>query len=128
MKNFCTFIIRDTEIGLKFGLESVRQIYEKSQLYRLSDEDDDFTPLGMAHVLYAGYINNQLVKELPAKFTLEDFVDHVEDAVMNRNLLDVIAALQVFQESKTIKDIVKAVTDAKKKTPPKRTAAKKNRK
>lgn len=131
MQNYCEITIHGQKVGLKFGLPSIRQIAEKAIKYGLSNGRDEFNELGYAHILYAGYCNNNLAKELAGDLTLEDFIDHVEGCTINKDFDEIVAALTTFQSSKTVENLAvigAALHENKKKLAAKKMPAKKARK
>jgi hypothetical protein len=131
MQNYCEITVLGQKVGLKFGLPSVRQIAEKSIKYGLSNGRDEFNELGYAHILYAGYCNNNLAKEISGPLTLEDFIDHVENCTVSNQFDEIIMALNTFQNSKTVENLAavgRELQENKKKLAAKKSPIRKARK
>lgn len=72
--NYTTFELKGEKIGLKFGMASFRYLANTKFL----DANDTITEIGIAKILYSGYYNNCIIKDVEPKYTLEDFVDYIE--------------------------------------------------
>lgn len=108
MKNYTTIEINGRAVGLKFGLPAVRQIFEKTLKQKLEEEDGNYGPYGMAQVLFAGYENNCLVKEIQGDLTFEDFSDFVDQQYVDKSLAKIIDAISVFTNSTIVKGMVES--------------------
>jgi hypothetical protein len=91
--NYTKIKIDDKEYGLKYGMLSARYLAEKLQNpYCFNGEE--ITEIGIAYVVYAGYINNCAIKDIKPELTLERVVDFVEGSVKDADkvttLTDVI--------------------------------------
>jgi hypothetical protein len=87
--NYTKLNIHETEVGLKFGMHSARYLSEKLQ-NGFCFSGDEITEIGIAHVIYSGYLNNCAVKEIKPELTFEGVVDFVESCLGND---DKVAAL-----------------------------------
>lgn len=105
MTNYTNFTVKGQTVGLKFGLPAVRLITEQTERLGLGDKDGNYDERGLAYVLYAGYCNNNLIKELPNVLTAEDFIDEVEDAYVKRDMTLVYEAIEVWQTSTVVKGL-----------------------
>lgn len=110
MKNYCTIFIDGQIIGIKFGIPAIRQLSDKNIL--LGDSRDNYTELGLAHVLYAGYCNNNLIKGVQDEFDIYAFVEYVEDCILTKQTDDLLNMLQVFNTSKVVKELVNLTQQA----------------
>lgn len=111
-------MVGDLRVGLKFGLPSVRKISEAGEKYDILSKDGGYNALGIAHVLFAGYCNNQLVKEQINHLALVDFVDVIEEAFVLKSTEpqkweSILQAMRFFADSFVVKSVIE---DAKKKT------------
>lgn len=112
--NYTRLTINDREIGLKFGMYSARYLSDKlSNGYCFVGEN--ITEIGIAHVLYAGYLNNCAVKDQPAELTFEQIVEFIEASLTNQPVMDAIAGvIKVWSESQLIKQATEPETKKKK--------------
>jgi hypothetical protein len=114
--NYTTITINGEKVGLKFGMYSFRYLSEGRFVEGLSFANNQLTEIGIAHILYSGYINNCVVKDTKdPKYTFEDFVDFIEKNIQNEEvLIEVKKILEVWAASEFIKG--KKTDTAKKKT------------
>jgi hypothetical protein len=105
---YTTIEINGEAIGLKFGMPAIEYLAEKGKkvkLYKLNDKGvpEFYTHLGMAHTLYAGYVNNCQRKDADVVLEFETFYDFVDESTGNKERLDAIRnAMQVFEDSRII--------------------------
>ena len=113
--NYTTITINDQKVGLKFGMASFRYLSDKF-IEGISFNNGEITEIGIAHLLYSGYINSCLVKgELPEN-RFEEFVDFIETNIKNESFLNEIKnVLKVWGESDMIKKTVQSNDEPKKK-------------
>src|SRR5665213_2489017 len=98
------------KIGLKYGLPAIRSIYEKlDKVSFLAAET--YSIVSLVQIVYSGYVNYCLVKELTPEITFEDVFDWVEDNVAGS---EVEKAVNAFNESKYIKKAVEVKEEEKK--------------
>lgn len=101
--------ISGRKVGLKFGLPAVRHFFERSATLPLINVNNDngqqtYSDLGIAHILYGGYRNNQLAKDLPEQLLFEDFYNLVENEVLENGVLaeEITNAVRAFESSKSM--------------------------
>jgi hypothetical protein len=112
--NYCTITIKDQTIGLKFGMASFRYLSEGKFQEGKSFVGDGLTEIGVAHILYSGYYNNCIVKDVEPLLTFSDFVDYVEGLlVSNSDSTELNNAIKVWTNNDLIKKSTE--TDPKKK-------------
>ena len=75
--NYTTITINDQKVGLKFGMASFRYLSEKF-VEGISFNNGELTEIGIAHLIYSGYLNNCLVKDVIPQHKFEYFSDYVE--------------------------------------------------
>lgn len=76
---------------------------------------DEITEIGIAHVIYSGYLNNCAVKDEKPALTFEGVVDFVESCIGNDDKVAALTSvIKVWSECQIIKS---ATEDTKKKTP-----------
>lgn len=96
--NYTTINIENKEVGLKFGMYAAR--YLSSKLTNgFCFEGESITEIGIAYVLYAGYLNNCAIKDIKPELTFERVVDFVEECSKDA---DKVA---------TLTDVIKVWTD-----------------
>lgn len=114
--NYCTITIKEETIGLKFGMASFRYLSDGRFIEGKSYTNNELNEIGIAHILYSGYYNNCIVKDIDTKYTFEDFVDYVESALVSKSGMDSITnAIKIWSENEYIKQN-KTTEEAKKKT------------
>jgi hypothetical protein len=77
---------------------------------------NELNEVGIAHILYSGYFNNCLVKDVEPSLTFEDFVDFIEQTLMKKESIEPITnAIKVWADNDLIKQ-TQIVDEPKKKT------------
>lgn len=114
--NYTTINIEGQEIGLKFGMFSAKYLQGKLN-NGFCFIGDEITEIGIAHVIYAGYLNNCAIKDIKPEITFERVVDFIEGSIKDADkvatLTDVIKVWTDVQFSK--KDEVVSEVPKKKK-------------
>lgn len=105
--------IAGKKVALRFGAYSVQLFNEQVEKGKRLFIRDMINELGIAYVLYTGYINACEVKTIEPEITFEQFYDFVESGQNNEVIK---LALDEWSSSKTIKELIAATTDTKKKT------------
>ena len=112
--NYTTITINNETIGLKFGMASFRYLQDKF----LKDKTFDITILSeitISHIIYSGYFNNCLVKEVDPKYSFADIVEWVEQTLLkNEEDNEIAKAIKVWSESDFIRSEQKAEEPKKK--------------
>lgn len=104
-------------IGLKFGLPSIGKIKEMSE--GMDSSVETMATYGMAVILYCGYWNNCLIKQVIPKHNLQFFYDAIEDAFLEEEKIKPFKeVMDFFNESRFIK-----VDESKKKSQPEESGA-----
>jgi len=112
--NYTTITIDDKKIGIKFGMASFRYLSEKFST-GVGFENNELNEIGIAHIIYSGYYNNCLIKEVVPEYNLEFFVDTIEKNLKNESFLNQIQEIiKLWSENEFIKETQKD-TQAKKK-------------
>lgn len=88
--NYTTLTIDDEKIGIKFGMAAFRYLSEGKFVEGKSFQNNIITEIGIAHIIYSGYMNNCLVKEQEEQYSFEFFVDFVESNIKNQKIMDEI--------------------------------------
>jgi len=108
--NYITITINDQKVGLKFGMASFRYLSEKF-VEGISFKNGEITEIGISHLIYAGYYNNCLVKDVITEITLEQIVDYVELNIKNETFFNEIKdVLKVWGDSDIIKKSAEIVS------------------
>lgn len=114
--NYCTLTIGEETIGLKFGMASFRYLSEKLAEGK-THTASEINELGIAHIMYSGYHNNCLTKDVSPSYTFEFFADYVEGNLTNQEALKQIKEiLEVWTSNQYIQNVTK--DEPKKKTSP----------
>ncbi len=109
--NYTTITINDQKVGLKFGMASFRYLSDKFK-DGISFENGELNEIGVAHLVYSGYYNNCLVKDVLPEMTFENLVDYVETNIMKNEFLEELKGIiKVWGESDMIKSNVAAVEE-----------------
>ena len=105
--NYTTITINGTKIGLKFGMASFRYLQGKFIEGR-AFENNELNEIGVGHIIYSGYYNNCLIKDVEIDLSFEYFVDWVESNLKNEDSLNQIKnVINVWTESDFIKQTQK---------------------
>lgn len=97
-------------VFLKFGLPALRQVGEKSALYKLTygpEENLRYNDLGFAHVLYAGYVNECCRNDKLPEIPFSDFYDYV-DGSDEDTVTEIQLAITAWDNSKAVEDFTKS--------------------
>lgn len=102
--NYTTITINGEKIGLKFGMASFRYLSEGRLTEGKSFQNNELTEIGIAHIIYSGYYNNCIVKDVDAKLKFEDFVDFIELNLKNDEFINELKeVIEVWTQSDIIK-------------------------
>lgn len=84
-KDYISFDMNGQRVGLKFGQSAMVQFDEKQNtlpvyidVVKGGETIKTFSELGLAHLLYAAYVNNCYVKNVAASITFDYFFEFVE--------------------------------------------------
>lgn len=114
--NYTTITINDQKVGLKFGMASFRYLQSKFNDGR-TFTNDDLNEISISHLIYSGYYNNCLVKDVEPKITFEELVDYVEANLMNPNFVEEIKRIvEIWSQNEFIKKAQEVTEETKKKT------------
>lgn len=109
------------KVPLKFGMPACRYFMEKIDQEHISPlSGDSVNEVGIAYLLYAGYLNHCIIKEKVPEKTLEQFMEYVE--LMSDDpaaQAEMVKAGECFSLSKSVQKYVekteKAASEIKKK-------------
>jgi len=92
-------------VALKFGMPALQRISQKMATNDLFN-GAQWNDLGISHILYAGYVNHCAMKDVLPVYEFEKFYSYVEDAEDEVVIKEIAAAVQVFVDSKLVKELV----------------------
>jgi hypothetical protein len=116
--NYTTIEIDGQKLGVKFGMASFRYLQGKF-VNGISFEGDNLNEIGIAQILYSGYYNNCVIKDVVPSLTFESFVDFIEQNLNNEEVLEKIKdIMSIWAASDFVKQtqVVKAEEPKKKTT------------
>lgn len=110
----CTITLKDKKQKIRFGIPACRNISEMllSDIQGTYYLDGKLSELGIAKLLYFGYVNECLVAEVDQEYTYETFVEFVEDCELSGNLYDVKLVAETWAESRITKKILKDLSES----------------
>jgi len=101
--NYTTITINDTKIGLKFGMASFRYLQTRF-VEGVAFNDDGLNEIGISHIIYSGYYNNCLIKDVEPSLSFGEIVDWIESNLKNEATLEEIKkVVNLWSESDFIK-------------------------
>jgi hypothetical protein len=114
--NYCTLTINGTKTGIKFGMASYRFLQGKL-IEGITHQGEELNEIGIAYILYSGYWNNCIIKDVEPELTFADFVEFIEGNLKNQEALaEIRNALELWTKNEFIKQA--ETGEAKKKTSP----------
>lgn len=114
--NYTTITIDDKKIGIKFGMASFRYLSDKLSA-GIGFENNELNEIGIAHIIYSGYYNNCLIKEVVPEHSFEYFVDAIESNLKNEAFVKQIQdIIQLWAENEFVKATQKEEEPKKKNT------------
>ena len=115
--NYTSITINDQKVGLKFGMASFRYLQSKYER-GVAFVSDDINEIGIAHIIYSGYYNNCLVKDVDPELTFEQLVEYIEQNLLNNDFIEEVKRIiELWSNNEFIKKAVEETQQvAKKKT------------
>jgi hypothetical protein len=105
--NYCTITVNEQTIGIKFGMASFRYLSEGKFVEGKSFDSNGLNEIGISHILYSGYYNNCIVKEIIPSLNFEDFVDYVETAMLNKEGISKLTEIiKIWTDNRYLKDSI----------------------
>lgn len=109
----CSITVQGEEIGLRFGMPANRMIIEKMA----QDEDmlvsNKIDEKGIAWLIYAGYVNECLAKDLKPIKKPGDFFVFVEECLVKEGGEEMLTNVaDIYAQSKFTKKSLKQINDA----------------
>ena len=110
--NYTKLTINGSEVGLKFGMHSLR--YLRDKMNPACYDGDSLTEIGIAHVIYGGYVNNCAIKDIQPELTFEGVVDFVESCLHDADKIAALSdVIKVWAEAQ-LKPVAEEETKKKK--------------
>jgi hypothetical protein len=103
-------VIAGQPVALKFAIPAVRFWLKKIQSQSILVEETS-SLMNVSAAIYGGHLNYCLVRDLVPKVTFEDVMDWVEEG---KDVEGMQRAMNAFNESVYIKQVVDSVTEEKK--------------
>ena len=115
--NYITIEIKGKNIGLKFGMASFRYLQNRFK-DEVSFNGNTLTEIGFAQILYSGYYNNCIIKDVVPEYNFEYFVDFIENNLKNEEIIKQInPVIELWSQNDFIKNVSNVEnTETKKKT------------
>lgn len=111
--NYTTILIDNKKIGLKFGMASFRYIQQKIEQGKIFN-GEDLNEISIAHILYSGYYNNCIVKDINLDLTFENIIDWIENNLKDPLFMETITeVIKIWSDSDLIKSNQEIVEDKK---------------
>lgn len=118
--NYTTFILGDKKLGLKFGMASFRYLQNKFSK-GLAFSENDLNEIGISHIIYSGYYNNCLVKDVELEVSFEELVEYVELNLLNdefvnkvKDIIDIWSNSDFIKQATPQEETKKKMTRGKK--------------
>lgn len=110
--NRTTIEMNGQTIDLKFGLCANRIFFEKSVTHKFFD-GDALNEVGIANLLYAGYLNDRIVKQTEPSLAFEDFNNLVDGSIITGDTKQLANAIKVWTESAFVQASIDSLKKAK---------------
>lgn len=109
-KNYGKITIGGKGVLLRFGLPSIRYINEIDARLNIRDDKDggNYSELGFAYLFYGAYLNQIGVNGGPQEYTIEDFIDYVEEQTLT-DATEISDALAVYMSSTAVEQLAERV-------------------
>jgi hypothetical protein len=115
--NTTKITINSHDVVLKFGMRAAKYLQTALQSKYCGD-GDELTEIGIAHIFYAGHLNDCAIKNVPESYSVEFFVDFIESSLLDKEALEEIKRVVMFYmgNQSQAKDSDAKGVEAKKKT------------
>jgi hypothetical protein len=108
----CSITVNGEAIGLRFAIVATRMFLEKMVEEPEIISGDTINEVGAANLIYCGYVNNCMVKDMVPEKTLGFFLEFVEQAFVDEGVKNqIIEVAKVYSESKYSKKVIEATKD-----------------
>lgn len=118
--NYIKIEIDGQTIGLKFGMASFRYLQNKFSK-GLAFSENDLNEIGISHIIYSGYYNNCLVKDVEPEVSFEELVEYVELNLLNdefvnkvKDIVDIWSNSDFIKQATPQEETKKKMTRGKK--------------
>ena len=111
--NYAQITINGEAVGMRFGMLATQLFYDAAENGKRLMVGGNITDVGIAYVLYCGYVNHCEVKMIDPVLTFDVFYDRVDGAGEGDSEIGV--ALDCWAKSRVVQKAVEASQDAKKK-------------
>jgi hypothetical protein len=102
--NYITIDIEGKKIGLKFGMASFRYLQNRFK-DEVSFNGSTLTEIGFAQILYSGYYNNCIIKDVVPEYNFEFFVDFIENNLKNDEIIAQInSVIELWSQNDFVKN------------------------
>lgn len=113
---YTSITINEQAIGLRFGMPALKRIAEKVQV----KEGEDYSEVECAHFMYAGYLNNCIVKDCAPTLEYEDFYNFAEKCLYeDKDAQVIVDVIKCFSDSRIVQ-MTKEADQKKSQTTPKK--------
>jgi hypothetical protein len=113
--NYTTIEIDGKKIGLKFGMASFRYLQNRFK-DEVSFHGSTLTEIGFAQILYSGYYNNCIIKDVVPEYNFEFFVDFIENNLKNDEIINQInSIIELWSQNEFIKNAANTQNEETKK-------------
>ena len=116
---YTTIEINGKSIGIKFGLTAIRQIADKEAKVEFSEKytdpktgeiTDTLSEIAIVHIIYAGYRNWCLTKDIEPSINFETVYEFVEDCIFKSDIAPLKQVIDTYAGSKYIAPVLAAHT------------------
>ena len=110
--NYTDIQIDGKKVGLKFGMPSYQMFVEKIKMFPqlINTDGETMNEAGYAYIIYFGYINNCMIKDVAPNIPFEKFIDYVESIYDSEETANEVAKVfQVWADSRDVKKLVEKI-------------------
>lgn len=117
---YCAIEINGKSIGLKYGMVANRLFFEEMSKNPSMMTGETINEIGVAHLIYAGYQNNCIVKGIEPELKFHFFMEWVEEALVDPKIKQTLETVsKCYADSrftkKCVEEVNERVEDLKKK-------------
>lgn len=112
--SYTKFKVGEKEVGIKFGYESYKAVMSDKNRDLLLNEDSTLTPIGIVRIIYSGYQNNCLNKNIEIEFEFEDFSRAVDETILQEGGGEKLKAIiSAWEQSTDVQKLIKETSEKK---------------
>lgn len=109
---YTSISIKGEEIELRFGIPAVRMFLEKIANSDITIDEQNINETSIAYLLYCGYINNCMVKDIVPTKTKGFFLEYVEESYVDEHAQKIIQDVtDVYANSKYTQKMIANAKD-----------------